>query len=167
VRTLQGLAHGRQHGLDRFLALGEVAQRHLLLLAERLPGQLQEHFAVAAQRLARDRVETSAQPLHRELERLLALSADFLRGSYVGTCRGQFDLEFVGAPPPDEPPDGERSDRQQREQQQRFCGKVAHDAIPPGALSAGPPAPTHASNCSGRSTIPVAFQHAGESSSLR
>ena len=65
---LQRLAHRGQHRLDRFLALGQVAQRHFLLLPERLPGELQERLVVAAQRLAGDAVEAGAQPLQRQVE---------------------------------------------------------------------------------------------------
>ncbi len=48
VRLLQRLAHRVEHGLDGFLALGQVAQRRFLLLPQRLPRQLQEQLVVAA-----------------------------------------------------------------------------------------------------------------------
>ena len=63
MRALQGFAHRREHGLDRFLAFAQRAQRRFLLLPQRLPGDLQEEFVVAAQGLAGYRIKTGAQLL--------------------------------------------------------------------------------------------------------
>jgi hypothetical protein len=54
VRFLQRLAHRCQQGFDGLLAFRQVAERDFLLLAECLARELQEHFVVAAQRLAGD-----------------------------------------------------------------------------------------------------------------
>src|SRR5688572_27692607 len=76
VRLLQRLPDRSKHALHGLFAVSEVAERELLLLAEHLTGDLQEELTVAAQRVARHRIEARSQPLERKVERLRPLAGD-------------------------------------------------------------------------------------------
>ena len=144
VRAGERLAHRGQQRGHGLLAIREVARGQLLLLPERLPGELQEHLAVAAQGRSGDGVEPDPQALAR---------VEF------GPRLRQLDLERVRAPAADQPARRERDQRQQREQQQQDRGIVHAEARVPGAVSAA----IQSSSSCGVATMPCGCQLAGSS----
>ncbi len=148
MRAGECLPHrGQQRGYG-LLAIREVARGQLLLLPERLPGELQEHLAVAAQCRPGDRVEPDPQTL---------------AGIEFGPRLRQLDLERVRAPAADQPARREHDQRQQYDQQQQGRAFVHANARVSCAVSAA----TQSSSSCGVATMPCGCQLTGSSSGER
>ena len=128
VCLLQRFPDRCEHPFHGLFAVSEVAERELLLLAEHLTGDLQEELTVAAQRVARHRIEARSQPLERKVERLRPLAGDLFGGGELGASGGELDLQRMRTPAADQPADEQR-DRKGEHQQQR-----QHDRGSPGRL---------------------------------
>ena len=163
VRAGQCLAHRREHGLDGLLALTEAAHGEFLLLAEHLPGELQEDLAVAAQGLARRGIEAAAQALEGEVERMVAFPREVGRGLALAGHRREFERERMHAAAPEQPADRKRHDRQQHEQDEQ-CVVAGHRAPATPCAGCGL---SHSRSSSGASITPVGSQLRGSSSADR
>ena len=90
---------GATSAFDGLLTLHQRGGCVLVVLAEVLARQLQEHFVVRAQRRAGHAVEIRAQPLDGLIERRLPLAVDLLVGLDLRAHDGELEVQRLALAP--------------------------------------------------------------------